>query len=181
MLHSHLLASEETINPLLPAVPDLVWSAVVFVIILVFFWFKVLPNVKALLDARSSAIEGNIEKADAAQKEAEAALAQYTAQLAEARAEAGAIRDAARADGAKIVAEAKDNAVAEAARVTAAAQAQIEAERQTALVSLKNEVGSLALDLASGVIGETLSDDKKSQAMVDRFLTDLEASEKAKK
>ena len=88
MLQSQLLAAGETINPLLPALPDLVWSAVVFVVILVFFWFRVLPNVKALLDARSAAIEGNIEKASAAQQEAEAALATYTAQLAEARAEA---------------------------------------------------------------------------------------------
>ena len=39
---------------------------------------------------------------------------------------------------------------------------------------------SLALDLASGVIGETLSGDKKAAAVVDRFLADLEADEKAK-
>ena len=59
----------------------------------------------------------------------------------------------------KIVAEAKDAAPAEAARITATAHAQIEAERQTALVSLRSEVGTLALDLAGGVIGESLSDD----------------------
>ena len=83
----------------------------------------------------------------------------------------------ARTDGQKIVAEAKDTASAEAARVTANAQAQIEAERQSAVVSLRGEVGSLAIDLASGVVGEALNDDKKSQAIVDRFLADLEASE----
>jgi len=35
--------------------------------------------------------------------------------------------------------------------------------------------------LASGVIGEALTDDKKSKALVDRFLADLAASEKAAK
>ncbi len=74
--------------------------------------------------------------------------------------------------------EAKEQAAVEAARVTANALATIEAERQAALVSLRSEVGSLAIDLASGVIGESLADDKKSAAMVDRFLADLEASEK---
>jgi len=74
-------------------------------------------------------------------------------------------------------AEAKDRATTEAARVTATAQAQIEAERQSALVSLRSEVGTLAIDLASGVIGESLSDDAKATAVVDRFLADLEASE----
>ncbi|MDH6423846.1 F0F1 ATP synthase subunit B [Aurantimicrobium minutum] len=176
-----LIASEEIQNPLLPAPADLLWSAVVFAIILIFFWKKVLPNVSAMLEARGAAIEGNIEKADAAQREAEEALAKYTAQLAEARAEAGKIRDAARADGAKIVTEAKESASTEAARITATAKAQIEAERQSALVSLKSEVGTLAIDLASGVIGEALTDDKKSKALVDRFLADLEKSEKAAK
>lgn len=174
-------ASEETPNPLLPAPYDIVWSAVVFAIILIFFWKKVLPNVSAMLEARGAAIEGSIEKADVAQREAEEALAKYTAQLADARAEAGKIRDAARADGVKIVTEAKDLASTEAARITATAKTQIEAERQSALVSLKSEVGSLAIDLASGVIGEALTDDKKSKALVDRFLADLAASEKAAK
>ena len=46
-------------------------------------------------------------------------------------------------------------------------------------MSLRAEVGTLAVDLAGNVIGETLSDDAKAQAVVDRFLADLEASEKA--
>ena len=109
------------------------------------------------------------------------ALAEYTAQLADARKEAGEIRDAARDDGKQIVAEAKDTATAEAARLTASAHAQIEAERQAALVSLRSEVGTLAIDLAGGVIGESLSDDKRAQAVVDRFLAELEESETAGK
>ena len=61
------------------------------------------------------------------------------------------------------------------------AQTQIEAERQSAMVSLRTEVGGIALDLAGNVIGESLSDDQKAQLVVDRFLADLEASEKAAK
>ena len=178
---SAIIAAGENPNPLLPAVADLVWSSVVFVFILVFFLWKILPNMKKMLDARSAAIEGNIAKADEAQREAEEALAQYTAQLADARSEAGVIRDSARADGKKIVDEAKDAASTESARITATAHAQIEAERQAALVSLRTEVGSLALDLAGQVIGEALKDDKKSKDLVDRFLSDLEKSEKVKK
>ena len=168
---------EESINPLLPAPYDIIWSAVAFVIILIFFWKYVLPRVQKLLDERGEAIEGNIAKADEAQRKAEAALEEYTAQLADARTEAGRIRETAREDGKKIVAEAKEAATTEAARVTASAQAQIDAERQSALVSLRSEVGTLAIDLASGVIGESLTDDKKAAAVVDRFLADLEASE----
>ena len=181
MNNAVILAAEEgaTPNPLLPATYDIVWSAVVFVIILVAFWKIFLPKLQKMLDERAAAIEGNIAKADEAQAKAEAALQEYTAQLAGAREEAGEIRDAARSDATKIVAKAKEDANAEAARIAQSAQAQIEAERQSAVVSLRKEVGTLAIDLASGVVGESLSDDQKASALVDRFLADLEASEKA--
>jgi F-type H+-transporting ATPase subunit b len=173
-------AQEAAHNPLLPETPDLIWGSIVFVVLLLFFWRWVLPRVYKVLDERSAKIEGGIQQAESAQAEAQAALEEYTRQLAEARGEAARIREQARADGQKIIAELKEQAQTEASRITAQAQQQIEAERQAALVSLRAEVGSLALDLASGVIGETLSDDAKAQALVDRFLADLEASDTAK-
>jgi len=173
-------AAEETHSPVLPEPADLIWGTLAFVIVLGFFLWKILPSMNAMLDARADAIQGGIARADEAQAQATAALEEYTAKLADARGEAAAIRDQARADGAKIVADAKEHAQAEAARVTANAQAQIAAERQTAFVQLRGEVGTLAIDLAGGVIGETLADDKRAQSVVDRFLADLEASEKAK-
>ncbi|WP_394551391.1 F0F1 ATP synthase subunit B [Agromyces sp. MMS24-JH15] len=179
MLHAVLRAAEEgheaTPNPILPETYDLVWSTVCFVIILVFFWIYVLPRVQKMLDERAEAIEGNIAKADEAQRKAEQALEEYTSQLAGARTEAANIRDTAREDGKRIVADAREQAQADAARVTATAQAQIEAERQAAYTSLRTEVGTIAIDLASGVVGESLSEDAKAQAVIDRFLADLEA------
>ncbi|MFK3679500.1 F0F1 ATP synthase subunit B [Microbacterium sp. NPDC090218] len=178
-LVTNLAAEGEQNNPLIPAWYDIIWSGLWFLVILLVVWLVALPRLTKMLDERSAAIEGNIAKADEAQKQAEAALEEYTRQLAEARTEAGEIREAAREDGKKIVAEAKDAASAEAARITATAHTQIEAERQTALVSLRSEVGTLAIDLAGGVVGETLSDDARATAVVDRFLAELEASEKA--
>lgn len=180
MLIAFAEGHEGEINPLLPTLPDLLWGTLAFLIILALFIWKILPNLNKMLDARSEAIEGSINSAEAAQAEAQAALEKYTAQLADARAEASRIREEARADGSAIVAEMREQASAEAARITANAKAQIEMERLSALASLKSDVGTLALDLAGGVIGETLSEDAKAQAVVDRFLAELEASEKAK-
>ena len=180
MLTAFAEGHEGEINPLLPTLPDLLWGTLAFLIILALFIWKILPNLNKMLDARSEAIEGSINSAEAAQAEAQAALEKYTAQLADARAEASRIREEARADGSAIVAEMREQASAEAARITANAKAQIEMERLSALASLKSDVGTLALDLAGGVIGETLSEDAKAQAVVDRFLAELEASEKAK-
>lgn len=182
MINAVIAAAEGTApNPLLPATYDIVWSAIVFAVILIAFWKVFLPKLQTMLDARAEAIEGNIAKADEAQAKAEAALQEYTAQLAGAREEAGTIRDVARADAVKIVSKAKDDATVEQTRIAQAAHAQIEAERQSAVVSLRREVGTLAVDLASGVVGESLSDDQKASALVDRFLADLEANEKAAK
>jgi F-type H+-transporting ATPase subunit b len=181
MLSAILAAAEgEVINPLIPAPYDIIWSAVCFAIILVAFIWKFLPAVKKTLDARAEAIEGGIKKAEIAQAEAAAALAKYTDQLAEGRAEAAKIREQARLDGTKILNELKEQAAAEAARIMANAQATIEAERQGALVSLRTEVGSLALDLAATLIGQSLSDDKRASTLVEQFLAELEAEEKAK-
>jgi len=179
MSQSAFSVAAESSNPLLPAPPDLIWSSVIFVVLFIFFWRMILPRVQKLLDARAELIEGGIKKAENAQAEAAAALEKYNEQLAEARAEAAKIRDQARQDGTKILNELKEQASADAARITVNAQATIEAERQSALVSLRSEVGSLAIDLASGVIGQSLSDDKNAANLVDQFLADLEQSEQA--
>ncbi|WGW10489.1 F0F1 ATP synthase subunit B [Saxibacter everestensis] len=172
-----LILAAEDVNPLLPAVYDIVWSAVCFVIIFLVFWKKVLPNFKKTLDARSEAIQGGIEKAEKAQAEAAAALDEYQQQLAEGRAEAARIREEARAEGAQILAEMKEQAASEAARITATAHTQLEADRQQALVSLRSEVGNLATDLAARIVGETLSDDARASNVVDRFIAELEAEQ----
>jgi F-type H+-transporting ATPase subunit b len=172
-------ATEATPSLLIPQIPDLVWGSLAFVIVLVFFIWKVLPRLNAALDARADAIEGGLKRAEEAQAGAKEALEQYNNQLAEARVEAAAIREQAREEAKKIRAELVEQAQVDAARVVSNAQAQIEAERTAALASLRNEVGSLALGLASTVIGESLNSDKRSNDIVDRFLADLEASEAA--
>ncbi len=173
-------AEEETQSLLLPAVYDLVWGSIIFVIILVFFIWRVMPRLNAALDARADAIEGGLKRAEEAQAGAQDALDQYKAQLAEARTEAASIREGARDDAKRIRAELVEQAQADAARIVASAQSQIEAERQSALVSLRAEVGAIAIDLASGVVGESLND-KRSTDIVNRFLADLEASDTAAK
>ena len=178
-MHYAFLAKAVDDNPLLPTVPDLIYGGLAFILVLVVFIRLVVPRLNAALDARRDAIEGGLKRAEEAQAGAQDALAQYSAQLAEGRAEAARIREEARDEAKVIRAELIEQATADAARITANAKAAIESERQSALVSLRSEVGALAIDLASGVIGESLNDDKRSTAIVDRFLADLEAADRA--
>jgi F-type H+-transporting ATPase subunit b len=179
MLDTFAVRAAATPSLLFPAVPDLVWGTISFAIILVLFIWKVVPRLNSALDARRDAIEGGLKRAEEAQAGAQDALEHYNAQLAEGRAEAARIREQAREEARVIRAELVEQATADAARITANAKTAIESERQSALVSLRAEVGSLAIDLASGVIGESLNDDKRATAIVDRFLADLEAADRA--
>ena len=164
------------INLLLPADYDLLWSTVVLVIIAVAFYKMVLPKFTAVLDDRTARIEGGLAQAENAQAEAAAALAQYHQQLTEARAEASRIREEARVEGGVIVEELRVKASADAARILETAQRQIEAERQQASVSLRAEVGALATELASRIVGESLADEARQSRVVDRFLDELEVA-----
>jgi F-type H+-transporting ATPase subunit b len=175
-----LLAAEgEATNPLLPAIYDIVWSIIPFALVLLLFWRVVLPRLQKTLDERSEAIEGGIAQAENAQAEAKEALEKYNALLAEGRAEAASIRDQARTEGTQILQEMKTNAQIEADRIAQSAQAQIEAERHQAVLSLRKEVGNLALDLASAVVQERLSEDAKAASVVDKLLADLDKEAKA--
>jgi len=166
----------EELNPLLPEVYDIIWSLVIVVIIFFVFMKYALPKFQAVLDERTEKIEGGLQHAEAAQAEAAALRAEYEQQLAEARTEAARIKEAARAEGGVIVAEAKAKATAEAARTVESAQRTIEAERQQAAVSLRADVGALATELASKIVGESLEDTARQSRVVDRFLAELEAS-----
>ncbi len=151
-------------------------AAIVFALFLTFVIAKyVVPRFEATYAERTAAIQGGMEKAEKAQEQAEAALREYQAQLADARTEAGRIREDAKTQGSQILAEMREQAQAEASRIREQAQAQLEAERTQVMTQLRNEIGGLATTLASRIVGESLADDARAQRTVDRFLADLES------
>ncbi len=168
-----IVASEEP-NPLWPASYDIIWGTLSFVVLLVMFWKYVLPTFNRIVAERAENIEGGIEKAKVMQAEAARSREAYSAQLESAAKEASAIRTSAHSDGEQIVAAARAQAVEAAAAVTARADAQLEIERESAIGSLQRDVGDLALALASKIVGESLTDDARARATVDRFISDLE-------
>lgn len=166
-----------TALPLLPQPAEIIIGAIAFGVLYWIFSTKVVPRMEAMYEERAAAIEGGMQQAEEAQAEARAALEKYNAQLAEARTEANALRESAREQGASIVAEMRSQAQAEAARITEAAKRQVEAERQQAVVQLRQEVGALSTALAGKIVGESLEDEVRQTGIVDRFLAELEAGD----
>lgn len=168
------LPLEEEPNVLLPAWYDIVWSLVAFAILLFVFWKFVLPMVKKVLDERTEKIEGGIERAEAAQREAKEALDKYNEQLAEARGEAAKIREDARLQGQQILSDMKADAQKESDRIIASGHQQLDAQRQQIVQELRADLGTQSVDLAEKLMGEQLSDSVKQSGTIDRFLADLD-------
>lgn len=166
-----ILASE---NPLIPEASELVFGTIAFFVVLFLVGWKLVPQIQKTLAERTDAIEGGLRRADDAQAEAQETLEQYRAQLAEARKEAARLREEAREEGAQIKAEITEQAQAEARRIVESAHAQIEADRQQALQSLRSEIGTMSVELAGKVVGESLEDSARQSRVVDRFLEELE-------
>ncbi|ROR73792.1 F0F1 ATP synthase subunit B [Bogoriella caseilytica] len=172
----HASSQYEGWQLLIPPFYDVLWSAVALVIIVGVLW-KSLPKIQATLDERAEKIEGGLREAERAREEAKLADERMQRELGEARRESAQTRERAQEEAKQIVAEARANAQAEAERVLAAADRQIEAERQQAQISLRADVGMLATELASRIVGESVKDQALQSRVIDRFLDDLEAEQ----
>jgi F-type H+-transporting ATPase subunit b len=170
----NILAAEAH-NPLLPPLGEIIIGLIAFAIVFVVFVKVVAPRFEQVFQARREAIEGGIERAEAMQAEAMAALEQYRAQLAEARTEAAQIRDQARAEGQQILEELRIQAQEESARIVARGEEQLATARQQVVNELRGQIGTLAVQLAGQVVGESLADDARRSGTVDRFLAELDS------
>ncbi|MDQ3485986.1 MAG: F0F1 ATP synthase subunit B [Actinomycetota bacterium] len=170
-------AEEEGGNNFLVPNATFLVELLAFAIMLLILGRYVIPPINRAMTARQDAIRKEFAEADEAQQSARKAEEEFKAQIADARHDAARIREEAREQGAGIIAEMKQQAQAEAGRIVEHGHAQIAAERQQAVSSLRVEVGALATTLAGRIVGESLEDDERSARVVDRFLADLETLE----
>ncbi len=114
------------------------------------------PIVKMVED-REKKIRGDIDGAEKARAEAEAALKKYQVQLDEAAVKARETVEAARARAEQAAAEIAVVAKTEAEGIIVRARAQIEAEKQKALADIKASVVELSMAITREVVKRTAS------------------------
>lgn len=163
-------------DPLAPIWQEIVIGLVAFGVLCWVLMKFVFPKMNQMYEARVDAIEGGLLRAEKAQAEANELLNQYKAQLAEARTEAARIRDEARADAEGIRQDVLAKAREESDRIIAAGKDQLAGERQSIVRELRTEMGTLAVDLAGKIVGESLADETRRKGTVERFLADLETA-----
>ena len=172
-----LLATEEesgsSVDLVLPEMAELIAGILAFAIVFFVVWRWVLPAANKTLEARQAAITGQISEAEKAKAEAESLLADYKAQLAEAKADGNRIIEEARGSAEQMRADIVAKAEAEADQIVSRAREEAANEKVRALADARNQVGELSIDLAGRIVGESLDADAH-KALVDRYLADLE-------
>ena len=165
-------AAEEEPSPIFPATNELIWGTIAFLILLVLMYRTVWPSVDKAFKDRRANIEGKLEQAEKDREEAEQLLEQYRRRLREAEDETRRILDEARANAEWVRRELLAKAETDAGRELDRARQAIRAERDQAIRQLRNEVGSLAVELATRVVGDSLDRDRQLR-LVDEYIEDL--------
>ena len=159
---------------LYPATGELIVGLIAFAILFFFTWKWVLPKFKQVLEERREQIQGEMEKAETTRKEAEKLQEDYRKQLAGAREEANKIIEEARATAEQMRRDLQAKAEEEAQATVARAQEEIGTERDRAFQELRAQVGSIAVELAERVVGQSL-DEQAHQRLIDEFIDEVAA------
>lgn len=156
---------------------DLVWSSTLITIIafLLLLWLLnkyAFGPLFGVMEKRRQLIQEQMNAADNNRAAAEASLAEQKAALDEARKEAYAILEQARATSSKQADEIVESAKNEATRLKDEALKDIESEKNKAISALRTEVGGISVQIASKII-EKQVDEKSQEEIVDKYLKEV--------
>lgn len=172
-----ILAVEDSessgVDLVLPDPVELYAGIVAFAIVFFFIWKWAWPTINKTLEQRQAAMVGQMEEAEKAKGDAESLLADYQAQLAESKAEGNRIIEEARATAEQMKADVLSKAEAEAEQIRVKAREDAASEKARALSEARTEVGDISVDLAGKIVGESL-DSSAHQDLINRYLDDLE-------
>jgi F-type H+-transporting ATPase subunit b len=157
----------------------IIWTVVIFVILLGVLWRLGYPSLLRMVEERERRIQKLLDEAEKANAEAQRILEEHKKQIAAARTEAQDILAKA-----KTVAQKEREALLAKAReeyeaLLARARKDIEAEKEKAIQALRREAVELSIAAASRVIEANLDTDA-NRRLVTEFLESLATREQRK-
>ena len=148
----------------------LFWMVVIFGLVFFLLAKFGFPVITDMVDKRSAKIAQSLKDAD----EIEARMASWKveqAQMLEAtRKEQSLMLREATETKARIVADARAQAQAQADKILSDAKAQIEAEKESALRDVRKEIALLSVQVAEKVLRHELSDEGNQRAFLDSLV-----------
>ncbi|BDH56371.1 F0F1 ATP synthase subunit B [Tsukamurella sp. PLM1] len=145
---------------------------IIFLIVLGVIWTFVVPSVTKVLDEREAMIDQTVKDQRNANKGFDDAESEYNDGVRNARAEAGAIRDDARATGRAAMEEQKQRATAEAEALTRQETEQLRGAGEASAAAARSDLAPLSATLASRVLGFDVTQDPQLKAELDQINRD---------
>lgn len=154
-------------NQLLPETNEIIWGAVGFLVVFFFVAKLGYPAIKKSMDARTERIRNDLDAAESQRTEADTLLADYRAQLADAKNESARIIEEARQSADALKRDQESRLQTELADLRSKATADIDAAKVQAIADLRGEVAQLAIGAAEVVVGRNLDQATQVQLIED--------------
>jgi F-type H+-transporting ATPase subunit b len=147
----------------------LIWTLLAFLV--VFFILKKFawPSIMKGLKDREMGIADSLATAERVKAEMAALKNENEIMMAQAREERGIMIKEAKEHTAKMISEAKEKAKAEYDRIVADAQVAITQQKNAALTDVKNQVGSLVIEVSEKILRRELS----NKAEQEKYINEL--------
>ena len=155
-------------------IPDsglLFWMTIIFAIVFFILAKFGFPIITGMVEKRSKRINDSLEAARIAE-DALANLQQEQERLVSVtRAEQARLMQEAAAERDRMIAQAQEQARAEAQKIMADARVRINEEKEAAMKEIRNEVAKVSLAIAEKVVRKELSSDASQKQLIDELIS----------
>ena len=156
-----------------PVIGVMIWTLIVFGIVMLVLWKVVFPRITEALDKRQHMIEESIDSAERTKREADELLREYRERLSDARGQADEIVARARRTAETHEQEIQAEARAKREEMMEQTRKDIEAETRRAIQQIRSEVADLTVLATEKVTRKTL-DSSDQKRLVDEALAELD-------
>ena len=162
----------EAPSPILPEKNEIIWGVISFAVLAVALMKFAVPAMQKGMAARTERIRTDLGAAEKAKADADTLLADYRAQLADARNEGNRMLEEARRSADALRADLQARAQSEIAELRARAAADVEAAKVSAIADLRAEVASLAIGAAEAIVQKSLDRETQVQ-LVENYINQV--------
>ena len=157
-------------NLVTPDTGLLFWMVVIFGIVFFLLAKFGFPIITSMVDKRNATIKKSLDDAREIESRLAGIMAEHAQMLEDARKEQTAIlRDAADTRS-KMIADAKEQARAEADKILTDARAEIAAEKEAAIRDVRREVALLSVSIAEKILRKELADEGAQREYIGRMV-----------
>ena len=160
---------------MLPDTGLLFWMTVIFGLVLLILAKFGFPLITGMVEKRNKRINDSLEAARTAEQAIAHLKEEQERIIAETRAEQSRLMQEAAAERDRMIAQAQDQARAEAQKIMEDAKERINQEKEAAMSELRNEVAKMSIAIAEKVVRKDLASDAGQKDLVDKLLDELKA------